>query len=206
RTIRVDVDLLDRLLNLVGELVIDRGRLARVGQRLAERPGTHDLAEELSRVTAHLGRVTGALQEVVLKTRMLPIARVFRRFPRLVRDLAAQLGKEVELRMAGEDTELDRSLLDVIADPLLHLARNALDHGIEPPEERLRAGKPRAGRLRLTAAQEGHHVVIRLEDDGRGIDPDRVRAAAVRKGLLSPERAADLGDREVLELLFAPGF
>ncbi|HEY8414793.1 MAG TPA: chemotaxis protein CheA [Thermaerobacter sp.] len=206
RTIRVDVDLLDRLLNLVGELVIDRGRLARVGQRLAERNGAQDLAEELSRVTAHLGRVTGALQEVVLKTRMLPVAYVFRRFPRLVRDLAAQLGKEVELEVSGEDTELDRSLLDVIADPLLHLVRNALDHGIEPPEERLRLGKPRVGRLLLSASQEGHHVLIRLEDDGRGIDPDRVRATAVRKGLLSPERAAALGDREVLDLLFAPGF
>jgi len=206
RTIRVDVELLDRLLNLVGELVIDRGRLARVGQRLAERNGAQDLAEELSRVTAHLGRVTGALQEVVLKTRMLPVAYVFRRFPRLVRDLAAQLGKEVELEVSGEDTELDRSLLDVIADPLLHLVRNALDHGIEPPEERLRLGKPRVGRLLLSASQEGHHVLIRLEDDGRGIDPDRVRATAVRKGLLAPERAAALGDREVLDLLFAPGF
>ncbi|ADU51972.1 CheA signal transduction histidine kinase [Thermaerobacter marianensis DSM 12885] len=206
RSIRIDVELLDRLMNLVGELVIDRGRLSRVGERLGERPGVHDLAEELSQVTTHLGRVTGTLQEVVLKARMLPIARVFRRIPRLVHDLAAQLGKEVELELVGEDTELDRSLLEVIADPLVHLVRNALDHGIEPPEERIKAGKPRPGRLRLVAGHEGNHVVVRIEDDGRGIDPDRIRAAAIRKGLVSRERAAELSDREALELLFAPGF
>ena len=206
RTIRVDVELLDLLLNLVGELVVERGRLGQLGHELAQRPAVHDLADELFRVNVQLARITGALQDAVLKARMLPIARVFRRFPRLVRDLALQLDKDVELELEGEDTELDRTLLDVIADPLLHLVRNALDHGIEPPEERRRLGKPLTGRIRLSAAREGHHVVVRVQDDGRGIDPERLRAAAVAKGLLPPERAAALTDREALDLMFLPGF
>lgn len=206
RTIRVDVALLDTLMNLVGELVIDRGRLAGIGQSLSQGAGEADVAEELGRVNGHLARVTGALQEAVLKARMLPIERVFRKFPRMVRDLTQQLGKQVDFVMAGEETELDRSLLEVIGDPLLHLLRNALDHGLEPPAERQQAGKPPAGALRLTAGHEENHVVIEVRDDGRGIDPDRLRAAAVSKGLLTAERARELAESEAIGLLFAPGF
>ncbi|EKP95046.1 chemotaxis protein CheA [Thermaerobacter subterraneus] len=206
RTIRVDVALLDRLLNLVGELVVERGRLGQLGQELGRRPAVHDLADELFRVTGQIARITGALQDAVLQARMLPVARIFRRFPRLVRDLALMLGKEVELELVGEDTELDRTLHEVVADPLLHLVRNALDHGIEAPEERRRAGKPATGRVRLVAAREGHHVLIRVEDDGRGLDPQRLRRAAVEKGLISPDRAAALSDREAFDLMFLPGF
>ena len=206
RTIRVDVALLDDLMNLVGELVIDRGRLAGLAQALGLRGGAQDIAEELTRVTGHVARVTGRLQETVLKARMLPVERIFRKFPRMVRDVAQQLGKVVEFRVAGEETELDRSLLEVLSDPLMHLLRNALDHGIESPAERSRAGKPESSTLVLTAAQEESHVVICVRDDGRGIDPDRVRAAAVRKGLLSSERARELSEQEAIDLLFAPGF
>ena len=206
RTIRVDVALLDRLLNLVGELVVERSRLAQLGQELARRSGAPEVADELFRVNVQIARITGALQDAVLQARMLPVARLFRRFPRLVRDLALMLGKQVELELVGEDTELDRTLHQVVADPLLHLVRNALDHGIESPDERRRAGKPPTGRLRLAAAREGHHVLIRVEDDGRGIDPQRLRQAAVAKGLITPERAAALGDREALDLMFLPGF
>ena len=206
RTIRVDVALLDRLLNLVGELVVERGRLGQLGLELGRRPAVHDLADELFRVNGQIARITGALQDAVLQARMLPVARIFRRFPRLVRDLALMLGKAVELELAGEDTELDRTLHEVVADPLLHLVRNALDHGIEPPAERQRAGKPPTGRVRLVAAREGHHVLIRVEDDGRGLDPQRLRRAAVDKGLLTPDRAAALSDREAYDLMFLPGF
>ncbi len=164
------------------------------------------MAEELGRVTGHVARVTGRLQETVLKARMLPIERVFRKFPRMVRDLAQQMGKSVDFRVAGEETELDRSLLEVLGDPLVHLLRNALDHGIESPAERRSAGKPETSTLLLTAAHEENHVVILLRDDGRGIDTDRVRATAVRKGLLTPERAREMGEQEAMHLLFAPGF
>lgn len=206
RTIRVDVGVLDDLINLVGELVIDRGRLSEIGQTLAQRAGAQHVAEDLVRLTAHLARVTSTLQETVLKASMLPIERIFKKFPRMVRDLAQQMGKHVDFQVVGEETELDRSLLEVIGDPLIHLLRNALDHGLEPAEERQRAGKPSTGTLRLVAAHEQNHVVILVEDDGRGIDPERVRASAVHKGVLGIERARELGDEDVIELLFDPGF
>jgi len=206
RTIRVDVALLDDLMNLVGELVIDRGRLAALAQSLGQGGGVQDAAEALAGVTGHVARVTGRLQAAVLKARMLPIERVFRRFPRMVRDLAQQQGKPVDFRLAGEATELDRSLLEVLGDALLHLVRNAVDHGLEAAAERRSAGKPTPCVLQLAASQEEGHVVILVRDDGRGIDPERVRAAAVRKGLLSSERARELGELEAINLLFLPGF
>lgn len=206
RTIRVDVGLLDDLMNLVGELVIDRGRLGGIGQMLAPHTGAQGAVEELSRVTEHVARVTASLQETVLKARMLPIDRVFKKFPRMVRDVAAHLGKQVEFRVAGEETELDRSLIEVIGDPLMHLLRNALDHGLESPQDRVRIGKPPGGTLALLAFHEENHVVVLVKDDGRGIDPERLRAAAVRKGLLSAERVREIGDQEAMQLLFASGF
>lgn len=206
RTIRVDVSVLDDLMNLVGELVIDRGRLAGLGQTLAERAGTQDVGEELGRVTGHLTRVTGMLQEAVLRARMLPIERVFRKFPRMVRDLTHQMGKQIEFSMSGEDTELDRSVMEMIGDPLMHLVRNALDHGLENPQDRIKAGKSPVGSLRLMAAHEENHVVIRVQDDGRGIDANRIKESAVRKGLLTPERARELSEQDAYQLLFSSGF
>lgn len=206
RTIRVDVGLLDDLMNLVGELVIDRGRLGGIGQALGHGGDQQNLADELGQVSAHLARVTGSLQETVLKARMLPVKLVFKKFPRMVRDLAQQMGKQVDFRIIGEETELDRSLLEVIGDPLMHLIRNALDHGIESKEERRRVGKPDVAVLQLSAGYEENQVVILVQDDGHGIDPATVRAAAVRKGVLTAERAKELDEQDAIQLLFAPGF
>src|SRR5690606_34524180 len=206
RSVRVDVSLLDELMNLVGELVVDRGQLDDIGRILrAERHG-HEIAARLHRVTERLGRITAALQSTVLQARMLPIERIFAKFPRLVRDASRQLGKQVELTISGEDTELDRRVLQQIGDPLMHLIRNALDHGLEAPEERQAAGKPPVGRLSLTAQHANNRVIIIVADDGRGIDTERVLAKAVERGLCSPERARELTDAEVYQLLFASGF
>jgi two-component system chemotaxis sensor kinase CheA len=205
RTVRVDVERLDRLMNLVGELVVDRIRFQQIAQRLREARLVDGVAEELAEATTHLGRVVSDLQAEVLKARMLPIEHLFSRFPRYVRDLARRAGKRVELVLEGQDTELDRSVIEQIGGPLMHLVRNAIDHGIEPPEERERAGKPAAGRLCLAAFQEEEGIVVVVEDDGRGIDTDRVRQKAVALGILSPEAAARLSEEEAVELIFHPG-
>jgi two-component system, chemotaxis family, sensor kinase CheA len=205
RTVRVDVERLDRLMNLVGELVVDRIRFQQIAQRLREARLVDGVAEELAEATTHLGRVASDLQAEVLKARMLPIEHLFSRFPRYVRDLARRAGKRVELVLEGQDTELDRSVIEQIGGPLMHLVRNAIDHGIEPPEERERAGKPAAGRLCLAAFQEEEGIVVVVEDDGRGIDTDRVRQKAVALGILSPEAAARLSEEEAVELIFHPG-
>ncbi len=205
RTVRVDVERLDRLMNLVGELVVDRIRFQQIAQRLREARLVDGVAEELAEATTHLGRVASDLQAEVLKARMLPIEHLFSRFPRYVRDLARRAGKRVELVLEGQDTELDRSVIEQIGGPLMHLVRNAIDHGIEPPEERERAGKPAAGRLCLAAFQEEEGIVVVVEDDGRGIDTDRVRQKAVALGILSPEAAGRLSEEEAVELIFHPG-
>ncbi|MCS7172069.1 MAG: chemotaxis protein CheA [Armatimonadetes bacterium] len=204
RTVRVDVERLDRIMNLVGELVVDRIRFQQIAHRLRAGERAHGLLEEILDATAHLGRVATDLQAQVLKTRMLPMEHLFSRFPRYVRDLARRSGKEVEVVLEGQDVELDRSILEQIGGPLMHLVRNAVDHGIESPEERERLGKPRTGRLRLAAYQEDGIVVV-VEDDGRGIDTDRVRRRAVELRILSPEAAARLTEREAVELIFHPG-
>lgn len=205
--VRVRVDVLDHLMNLVGELVIDRARLQEIARRLESREADAGAtAPELSRTTQHLGRVSRDLQESILRARMLPIDNLFRRLPRLVRDLAAQAGREVRLALSGENTELDRMVLDELADALTHLLRNAVDHGIEPPDVRERAGKPRQGVIRLSAATEEGNIVITLADDGRGIDPDVVRRTAVRKGIVTREDAAALDPHAAQELIFTPGF
>lgn len=205
-TVRVDVERLDNLLNLVGELVIDRTRLVELGRALREQLGEHRLLSELTETTLHLGRVTDELQAEVMKSRMLPIATIFSRFPRVVRDIATRQGKRVDLVIEGQDTEVDRTVIEVIGDPLVHLLRNAIDHGVERPEERAAAGKSAMARVRLSAEHIENSIVIVVEDDGRGIDPARIRARAVERGLLSQEAAARLSDGEVLELIFAPGF
>lgn len=200
RSVRVDVAVLDELMNLAGELVIQRTRLARLlsDARLAD--------DELSKAVEDIGRVATQLQEQVMKARMLPVENLFRRFPRMVRDLAAAAGKEVELVIRGEDTELDRAILEEIGDPLVHILRNAVDHGLEPPAVREAAGKPRTGKIILSAQHEENYVLISVRDDGRGIDLERVRQKAVAAGLVGAEEARDLPPSEVINFIFAPGF
>jgi len=202
-TIRVSVRVLDRLMNLVGELVIDRTRLARLGH--VDMP-VGDLKEELELVTGHLSRITTDLQDTIMQARMVPLETLFRKFPRMVRDLARKLDKQVRFVVSGEDTELDRAVIEQIGDPLVHLIRNALDHGLESPAERRAAGKDPEGVVELRAYHQENSIYIEVGDDGRGIDADKVRQVAVAKGLLTPEQAQQLDRAEALELLFLPGF
>ncbi len=197
-TVRVDTKRLDDIMNLVGELVLVRNRMATLELTTQN--------EELSKVVGNLDVVTADLQSAVMKTRMQPIKKVFGRFPRVVRDLARSLKKEVSLEMQGEETDLDKNLVEALADPLVHLVRNAVDHGIELPEERVKAGKPRAGSVILSAEQEGDHITLTIQDDGKGMDPDALRKAAVIKGLMDEDAAARLEDRDCYNLIFAPGF
>ncbi|HEB93538.1 MAG TPA: chemotaxis protein CheA [Gammaproteobacteria bacterium] len=197
-TVRVDTKRLDDIMNLVGELVLVRNRMATLELTTQN--------EELSKVVGNLDVVTADLQSAVMKTRMQPIKKVFGRFPRVVRDLARSLKKEVGLEMQGEETDLDKNLVEALADPLVHLVRNAVDHGIESPEDRVKAGKPRAGSVILSAEQEGDHIALTIQDDGKGMDPDALRKAAVVKGLMDEEAAARLEDRDCYNLIFAPGF
>lgn len=206
KTVRVDVQKLDNLMNLVGELVIDRTRLDRLAGIFRSRYGSDELVDVLAEISNHLGQLTNDLQEQIMKARMLPVAQVFNRFPRMVRDLAHKLGKEINFIVEGKDTELDRNVIEVISDPLIHLLRNAVDHGIEPPEERIRAGKPPAGTILLKAFHQENHIVILVKDDGRGMDVEKIRAKAVERGLVDPEMAARLPEREVLNFVFVPGF
>ncbi|MBM7856059.1 two-component system chemotaxis sensor kinase CheA [Desulfohalotomaculum tongense] len=206
KTVRVDVQKLDNLMNLVGELVIDRTRLNRFAEIFEDKYGSDELVESINEIANHLGQVTGDLQEQIMKARMLPIAQIFNRFPRMVRDTAQKLGKEIDFIVEGKETELDRNVIEVIGDPLIHLIRNSIDHGIEPPEERERLGKPRVGKLHLKASYHESHIVITISDDGRGIDADKLRQKAVEKGLYDRESASRLTDREALELIFKAGF
>jgi len=197
-TVRVDTRRLDAIVNLIGELVLARNRLKTLRARLRD--------DELDRAVASLDVATARLQSAVMRTRMQPVGKVFSRFPKVARDVARSLAKEVELEMVGADTELDRNLVEALADPLVHLVRNGIDHGVEAPEVREASGKPRVGRLRLAAQQEGDYVTIEVQDDGAGIDPERLRAKAREKGLIDPEAAARLGADECLQLVFLPGF
>ncbi len=206
QTVRVDVARLDTLLNLVGELVIDRTRVAQLGREFEARFQHDELVDSLLETAGHIGRITDELQEHIMKARMLPIEHVFNRFPRMIRDLAQKFGKEVRLVMEGQETELDRSVIEIISDPLIHMLRNSVDHGIEPPDQRESLGKPRQGTIRLSARHEENHILIEIEDDGKGMDPTHLREAAVRKGILTRDAAERLSDREALNLIFAPGF
>lgn len=206
RTVRVDVEVLDKLMDLVGELVIDRTRLQQIMGHLEMQGEGAESARELQAAAAHIGRVTSELQEEIMRARMLPVDNLFKKFPRMVRDVSARAGKEINFIIRGEETELDRSVIEEIGDPLMHLLRNAVDHGIEAPAERERVGKPRTGTVILEASHQENHIIIAVKDDGRGIDPARIRAAAVRKGLLSDEAARRLSDDEAVRLIFAPGF
>jgi two-component system chemotaxis sensor kinase CheA len=201
-TVRVDTKRLDDIMNMVGELVLVRNRLA----TLAHAENTEMSAEEMGKAVANLDVVTGDLQMAVMKTRMQPIKKVFGRFPRVVRDLARSLKKDVNLEMVGEDTDLDKNLVEALADPLVHLVRNSVDHGVEMPDVREAAGKPRTGTVRLAAEQEGDHILLTITDDGAGMDPDKLRSIAVKKGMMDEEAASRLDDREAFMLIFAAGF
>ncbi|ATW25697.1 chemotaxis protein CheA [Candidatus Formimonas warabiya] len=205
-TVRVDIRKLDTLMNLIGELVIDRTRLTQLNNVFENRYGGDGDIVSLRQISSHLARVTNELQEEIMKTRMLPIAQVFNRFPRMVRDLSQRFGKDIQLIIEGKETELDRTLIEAIADPLIHLIRNAVDHGLELPEERKKAGKPLTGKVCLRARQQENHIVIEVEDDGRGMDEEKLKRHAVEKGLLSQERANTMSTREALNLIFLPGF
>ena len=198
QTIRVDTKRLDAIVNLVGELVLSRNRLKTLRARIRD--------EELDRAVSGLDIATARLQTAVMRTRMQPVGKVFSRFPKVARDVARQLQKEVDLELVGADTELDRNLVEALADPLVHLVRNAIDHGIEVPSLREACNKPRQGHVRLSAQQEGDFVTIEIRDDGAGIDPERLRVKALEKGLIDPEAAARLSHDECLQLVFLPGF
>jgi two-component system chemotaxis sensor kinase CheA len=206
-TMRVEATKLDDLINLIGELVLERNCLLQMSRDLSSgRVGTKELNSTLSQSAARLSFITEELQSAGLKTRMVPIETVFRKFPRLVRDVAANLKKEVDLILLGEDTELDKTMVELIGDPLVHLVRNSLDHAIEAPELRERAGKPRHGTIRLEARQEGDQIVILICDDGAGMDPERIGRKAVEKGLVTAERLRALSPREIIDFIFLPGF
>lgn len=197
-TVRVDTKRLDEIMNLVGELVLVRNRLLNLRTLLQN--------EEVSAVVANLDHVTMDLQASVMKTRMQPVKKVFSRFPRVVRDLARKLGKEIELELEGEDTDLDKNLVEALADPLVHLVRNAVDHGVEDPQTRESQGKPRVGKLILSAQQEGDHILLTITDDGKGMNADFLRQKAIEKGLIDEMTAAQLDDKSAFELILLPGF
>lgn len=205
-TIRVEHAKLDHLMNLIGELIINRNRFAMLARDLAAGGDPHEVAQHLQETTDAMTRISDDLQDTIMHVRMLPVHTVFSKFPRLIRDLSRKSGKQVELITEGEETELDKSVVEVIGDPLVHILRNAVDHGLEPPEERRRQGKPETGRVWVRAAHKGNAVVIEVEDDGRGIDPDIMRQKGVEKGLITPEQARSMDDAAARELIFAPGF
>ncbi len=204
--IRVDVERVETLMNLVGELVLDRNRIVKLASGLETSCENTEVIEELLDSITGMSRTVSDLQDAVMKLRMQPVKKIFSKFPRIVRDLAKKLNKKVNLILEGEDTEIDRSILDKLEDPLIHLVRNAIDHGIEPPEERVMLGKPEIGLIKLSAFQEGDRIIIAIEDDGRGINVEKVKKKAVEKGLISPEQAENMSDKEAYELLFMPGF
>ena len=198
QSVRVDIEKLDTLMNLMGELVINKVRLEQIGQ-------THRMSD-LMETLEQMDRVTGDLQNIVMKVRMVPVSAVFNRFPRMVRDVSKELGKDINLTIEGEETELDRTVIDEIGDPIMHLLRNSLDHGVESPDKREAKGKSRVGEVGLIARHEGNNVVIMITDDGAGIDADKIRKKAVEKGMISQDEADRLDDADAVRLIFLPGF
>ena len=206
KTIRIDVERLDELINLVGELVLGRNRLMQIISGVVEKFEGEAATRELIDTVSQIEYLTSELQTVVMRARMLPIARVFNKFPRMVRDLAREMNKKVELLIYGEETEVDKSVIEYIYDPLVHIIRNAIDHGIESPEERIKVGKPEKGKIILKAEHEGNYIVITVEDDGRGIDPDKIRKRAIEKNLITEQEAMSISDKDILNFIFIPGF
>ncbi len=206
QTVRVDVRRLDHLMNLIGELVLGKNRLIRIYSDVEERYDGEKFLEELNQVVSSISAVTTDLQLAVMKTRMQPVGKVFNKFSRMVRDLSRELGKSIELIIEGEETELDKSIVEEIGDPLIHIIRNSCDHGIEPLEERKRLNKPETGKVQLSAYNEGNHIVIKISDDGKGLDPAMLKEKAVEKGVISERDAESMSDREAFNLIFKPGF
>ena len=206
QSVRVDVKTLDNLMNMVEELVIDRSRISQINRVLESKYAGDELVRDLSQTSGHVIKVINELQQDIMQVRMVPIGTLFNSFPRLVRDLAQRQGKKVEFTMEGLETELDRSIIEQIRDPLIHLLRNAVDHGVEEPEKRLADGKPPIALVRLSAFQEGGHIVISMEDDGKGIDVNAVKQKAVTKAIISADEAARLSMADAINLVFMPGF
>ncbi len=203
--IRVDIGRVDSVMDLAGELVLVRNRLMNLASRLTEQYGDTGVAGEVDSAISQLNVITTDIQLAVMKMRMQPIEKVLGRIPRMVRDISKQRGKEVELVIKGEDTELDKTVIEEIGDPLVHIIRNAIDHGIEPPEERVKLGKPRRGTITITACQEGRDILISVEDDGRGIDTEKIKKKALKLELISAKDAEKMRDRDLMELIFSPG-
>ena len=205
-TIRVDVSRLDGLMNLVGELVLGRNRLSQIAFQLSERMEDAAETKDLAETSSQIDFLTTELQMAVMKTRMVPIAKVFNKLPRLIRDLCREMGKEIDLQVSGEETELDKSIIEELNDPLVHIIRNAADHGVELPEERRKNGKAEKGLVSVKAEHVGNNIVITIQDDGKGMDPERLKQKGVEKGLVTEEKAREMSKQEAFNLIFAPGF
>lgn len=206
QTIRVEVKRLDHLMNLIGELVLGKNRLLKIYDDVEERYEGEKFLEELNQVVSSLSLVTTDIQLAVMKTRMLPIAKVFNKFPRMIRDLSRELNKQIDLEITGEETELDKSIVEQIGDPLVHMIRNSCDHGIEDGTTRLAAGKPEKGTIQLKAYNEGNHIVVEITDDGKGLDADMLKARSIEKGIITEREADTMSDKEAFGLIFKPGF
>ena len=206
QTIRVDVKKLDDLMDLAGELVLAKNRLVRLANIVSETGQSDEIADSLSNISSQITLVTTDLQMAIMKTRMVEIGKVFNKFPRIVRDICRDLNKEVNLVIEGAETELDKSIVEEINEPFVHLIRNAIDHGIEPPSERIQKGKNRIGTLKLSASQEGNHIVISVEDDGKGMDQEKIKQKAIENGIVTPQEASQMSENDVFNLVFLPGF
>jgi two-component system chemotaxis sensor kinase CheA len=206
QTIRVDVKKLDDLMDLAGELVLAKNRLVRLANIVSETSQSDEIADSLSNISSQITLVTTDLQMAIMKTRMVEIGKVFNKFPRIVRDICRDLNKEVNLVIEGAETELDKSIVEEINEPFVHLIRNAIDHGIEPPSERIQKGKNRTGTLKLSASQEGNHIVISVEDDGKGMDQEKIKQKAVENGIVTPQEASQMSENDIFNLVFLPGF
>ena len=206
QTIRVEVKRLDHLMNLIGELVLGKNRLLKIYDDVEERYEGEKFLEELNQVVSSLSLVTTDIQLAVMKTRMLPIAKVFNKFPRMIRDLSRELGKQIDLEISGEETELDKSIVEEIGDPLVHIIRNSCDHGIEDPETRKAMGKPEKGLVQLKAYNEGNHIVVEIVDDGKGLDADMLKSKSIEKGIITEREADAMSEKEAFGLIFKPGF
>ena len=205
-TIRVDIDRLDDLMNLVGELVLARNRLSQATQSLIEKYERIEMSKHIADVSSQIDFVTTELQMAVMKTRMVPIEKVFNGLPLVARDLMRTTGKEVDLQIYGKETELDKSIIEELNDPLVHMVRNAIDHGVELPEERTKLGKPQQGIVVINAERDGNYILITMEDDGRGIDAEQIKQKAIEKGLISEAQAQEMSTSDILNLIFIPGF
>lgn len=206
QTIRVDVERLESLLNLVGELVLQKNRVAGLSRRLGQMDVDHEYMEAFTQVASDLDRITGELQQGVMKTRMQPLNKLFSRYPRLIRDLSRIANKEIDLQILGGETEVDKSVIELLGDPLVHILRNSVDHGLEPPEEREAAGKARQGTIAIGAGHEGNHVIVTIRDDGRGLDRGRIARKAVERGLATADEVAGMSDQQIFKFIFLPGF